>query len=102
MLFKLISKYALLLSLFYFMEIILSKLIREYGGDWFEGNSLLRFYVPFIFTFILNIIAAILLNKDAKTADIRTNLITIATLLFRPVGVVAFILFAMQRRVENN
>src|SRR5258707_15219149 len=101
-LFKLISKYALLLSLFYFIEIPISRLMREFGSDLFEDNRLLLAYIPLILTFVLNLITAVVLNGDGKVFNVRTNIAIIATLLFRPVGVVAFILFVMQSKGDSE
>jgi hypothetical protein len=101
-LFKLISKYALLLSLFYFVEILFLKLMRVYGGDIFESNPLVRAYIPIIVTFGLNIITAIVVNNEGKNLNIRRDIVTVATLLFRPVGAVALILFAIAQSKSDS
>lgn len=92
----LIRKYALLLSALYFLETVLSVVISRLGREMFTESIYVLAFVPTAFTFAANLIAALMVAKDSGTEG-RSALVIAATLLFRPVGVVAFLLLAMMQ-----
>jgi hypothetical protein len=51
--------------------------------------------VPVIFTFVLNIITSFLVFRDKVTNKVETKYVIAATILYRPVGVVAFLIYSI-------
>jgi hypothetical protein len=89
---RLISKYALLLGAFALLEYLVRQYLREKTLD-FGDYQILMATIPTGLTFLLNIVTALLLNADTKAIGIKTNYVTLATILYRPIGVCAFLLF---------
>ena len=91
---RFISKYALLLGAFALLEFLVRQYIREKTLD-FGDYQVLRAAIPTGLTFILNIITALLISADKNKIGIKTNYVTLATILYRPIGVCAFLLFVI-------
>jgi hypothetical protein len=95
--FKLISKYALLLSISYIVEFALS---RYYLGSvntdlLSRTNQFLILAAPTILTLLFNIIVAAIVHRDKETQNLKTKYVILATVLYRPIGVVAFLLYSI-------
>jgi hypothetical protein len=99
---KLISRYALLLGAFALLEYFIRQYLREGALD-FGEYQVLRATIPTALTFLLNIIMALLINADIKKLGMKTNYLTLATILYRPIGVCAFLLYIVfdKNRVEQ-
>ena len=94
--FKLISKYALLLSVSYVMEYAFNRYVRSFNTDLVtRTNQMLISITPFILILILNLITSLVVYRDKVTNNIKTKYVILATMLYRPIGVVAFILFSI-------
>jgi hypothetical protein len=93
---RLIAKYALILSISYLIELALRRYINQMDLELvtMEQRGLIS-AVPVIFTFVLNIITSFLVFKDKVTNKIRTKYVIAATILYRPVGVVAFLIYSI-------
>ena len=94
--FRLISKYALLLSISYLIELALTRYINQLDLELvaMENRSLIS-TAPVVFTFILNIITSLIVFRDKVAKRIETKYVIVATILYRPIGVVAFLLYSI-------
>lgn len=92
--FKLIAKYALILATFLAIEYIYSNYLIDKIID-IEEDSTLRATSSTGLRILLNIIMAILVNVDIKRLKIKTEYLTIVTILSKHVGVVAFLLYVI-------
>ena len=94
--FRLIAKYALILSISYLIEIALRKYINQLDLELvtMEQRGLIS-AAPVIFTFVLNIITSFLVFRDKVSKKIETKYVIAATILYRPVGVVAFLIYSI-------
>jgi hypothetical protein len=97
---KMISKYALLLSVFFAVEHIFYK--YKYLLDIIapemntrQQQALFDIYTSLGFGLLLNVITAVLINIDIKKLNLSTRYVILATVLYPPVGVCAFILYMM-------
>jgi hypothetical protein len=96
---KLISKYAVLLSISYIVELALRWYVNQMDLELVTMEE--RGFIsaaPLIFTFILNIITAVIVFRDKEINKIETKYVIVATILYRPVGVVAFLLYSIYDR----
>ncbi len=94
--FKLIGKYALLLSISYVLEFTFNKYIRGFNTEpVIKPNQILVFFAPYMLTLFLNIITAIIVYRDKITQNITTKYVILATVLYRPIGVVAYLLYSL-------
>jgi hypothetical protein len=50
---------------------------------------------------ILSILVAVIVSRDIKKLGIKTNYVILATILFRPVGVCAFLLYAIHNECNE-
>ena len=94
--FKLIGKYALLLSICYLLEIIFNDYASEQNTSLEGGWDLIFYYgTYYLFSMTLNVITAVLIFQDKTKLNLNTRYVLVATLLYRPVGVIAFLLYAV-------
>jgi hypothetical protein len=92
--FRLITKYSLLLTAFYILSFVFTRAIIEIDfGDNRAINTNIRQLAPFILNILLNLITAYIIGQDIKKFDIKTKYVILATIVFRPIGVFAFLLF---------
>lgn len=89
---RLLSKYALLLAAFALLEYFIRQYLREKALDFGDYQELIAI-IPTGLTFLLNIITALLINADTKKIGAKTNYVTLATILYRPIGVCAFLIY---------
>lgn len=101
---KLISKYALLLSISYILEFVFNRYIRSFNADFVtKTEPILVSAAPYILTLLFNLITSIIVYKDKVIYGIRTKYVILATVLYRPIGVVAFLLYSIyDNRVEKE
>ena len=94
--FRLISKYALLLAISYLLEYAFNRYVKNFNTDLVtRTNQILVSTSPYIFALLLNIVTSIIVYRDKLTLNIKTKYVIIATTLYRPIGVVAFLLFSI-------
>ncbi len=101
---KMIGKYALLLALFFAFErafdFLLDELRPTIFGDGIYTSSTMYLLIPTALWFVLNIITAFIIQQDKARLNIETKYVYIATILYRPIGVVAFLLYAIKTSNE--
>jgi FtsH-binding integral membrane protein len=104
--FRLITKYALILSVFYIISFAFSRAVIEFEfKENFRDNVIYRQNAPFIFSIILNLITAFIVGQDIKKFNVKTKYVTLATIVYRPLGVFSFLLFLFfqdKDKVDNN
>lgn len=102
--FKLISKYALLLSASYLIEVAINKYVGSFDTKQMSYNeSILIAEVPLLLTILFNIIISVIVYRDKMKLKIETPYVILATVIYRPVGVVAFLLYSIfNHRTDNK
>jgi Na+/phosphate symporter len=94
--FKLISKYALLLSISYLLEFAFNRYVINFNVDQVTStNQILVSTAPYMLILLLNIITSIIVYRDKVTQNVKTKYVILATVLYRPIGVVAFLLYSI-------
>jgi Na+/phosphate symporter len=94
--FKLISKYAVLLSISYLLEFAFNRYVINFNVDQVtRTNQILVSTAPYMLTLLLNIITSIIVYRDKVTQNVKTKYVILATVLYRPIGVVAFLLYSI-------
>lgn len=100
---KLISKYALLLSLLYIIEYVTFQYLRDIkGDDLMPDEVILVSIAPTIVVLILNIITSIVVFRDKVKHKIETRYVILATVIYRPVGVIAFLLYSIYEDISDG
>ncbi len=91
---KFIGKYALILTIFYVIEFLTAQLI-QYGIKEMGADDLYSYMPMFlmVFSFLLNVVTAIIVSSDKKKLNIVGKYAVLLTLFYRPVGVVLFLLY---------
>lgn len=92
--FKLITKYALLLSVFHVLAYAFGRAIIDF--ELIESgykNIAYRNMITLLFSVLLNIITAYFVAQDVKKFQVKTKYVTLATIVYRPLGVFSFLLF---------
>jgi hypothetical protein len=101
--FNQISKYALILSVSYLMQMAFSKYIYISNTEQFSVIERgFRSMIPVLFALVLNAITSLIVYRDIKSNNIKTKYVLLTTLLYRPVGVVAFLLFSIYKNVDDD
>jgi hypothetical protein len=101
--FKLISRYALLLSISYLLEFAFNRYVRSFNLELLTRvNQNLISIAPYIMILLLNMLTAIIVYKDKVSQNIRTKYVILATMLYRPIGVVAFLLYSFYDNKTGN
>lgn len=103
---KLIVKYALILSFFFVLEQLFRSYIREFvNSDMIGKHTSFYATVPYAFSFMLNVVTGFIVFKDKQRLNIGSRYLLLATILYKPVGVCAFLLFSIldeSKRSETN
>lgn len=101
--FGLIAKYALLLTTFFILSFILTRALIEIQlSEDIGENALYRQTAPLIFNIILNLITAYIVGQDIKRLSLKTKYVLLSTVVYRPLGVVAFLLFLLLQNKDKN
>jgi hypothetical protein len=90
---KLIGKYAWVLSISYVLELAFSEYVGSIDVE--LEMAPIQMMIPIAFSLLLNIGTALVVYRDKVKLGINTKYVMITTLLYRPVGVVAFLLYAV-------
>lgn len=101
---KLFGKYAGLLSASYVVEIATRRL--AYHSD-IDLSQLEQVYIElgiYGLIMLMNVIMALVIKKDKDTFQIPTRYVYLSTILYRPVGVCAFLLYAFynEQQAKQN
>lgn len=91
---KLFGKYALWLSVTYILEIAIGKFTDSIDLDLDRsGQAFFQFSVAGLIM-LLNVIIVFVIKKDKEKFQIPTQYVYLSTILYPPVGVCAFLLYA--------
>jgi hypothetical protein len=97
---KLVNKYALILAATYLLEFIVNKTMRMLYFEIMSEPSWLNF-IHQVFPFVLNLISAVMVSRDSKVFGIKTRYVVMSTIIYRPVGVVMFLLYLIYGKNEK-
>lgn len=92
---RLIRKYALWLSVSYGIEFLIMRFLTGYnlGLDWYD-ESTFQISLYGLIT-LLNVVMILVIKKDKDKFQVRTQYVYLATILYRPLGVCAFLLYML-------
>src|SRR5687768_1266671 len=91
---NLIGKYALILAAFSIVTTVPQYLLPNMElSDEPVRNMLIQTYIPLALGVFLNLVTAFLVKQDIRKPNVKTKYIMVTTILYRPVGVIAFLLF---------
>ena len=95
---KIIAKYALIMIIFYLLETGVNYAYRYIINlPSIEIPQILWLsWIP-IGMVILNIIAAIIVGKDIRNHQLKTNYLIVLTLVFRPLGICLFLISSINQ-----
>jgi hypothetical protein len=92
---KFIAKYALWLSASYVVELAIRTLMNRVDLDFSRSQAGLFQLAIAGAVVLLNVIIALVIKKDKDAFQIPTQYVYLSTILYRPVGVCAFLLYAL-------
>jgi hypothetical protein len=101
--YRLVDKYALLLSSFYVAELIFWFYIKDAmlsDAITRQERSLLSM-TKYVFSFFLSLITVWSLYTDKSKLQVETRYVFLATLLYRPIGVCAFLLYVLYENKKS-
>lgn len=100
---KTIGKYAIILSILYGVETLFnyfaSPLLMEEGTFL---NDILTHSSPLIFAFVINIIAAFIVNADKNKLKIEGKYAVLLTVFYHPIGVVLFLIYVVHQSLNTS
>jgi len=101
---KLITKYALVLIIFYLIQYLLSfansYLIKVL--EWVDITKFWLSYTAIAFGFIFNIITALIVRYDIKKLQLKSRYLILATLVWRPLGICLFFITIVNQARSDN
>lgn len=92
---SLIGKYTLLLAITYAVEFGVNLLIQNAGIDWYTYIAIWMRFLPTVLSIIMNVVITIIMYSDIKKMSIKAPYAIVATLLLRPIGVCAFLIYVI-------
>ena len=100
---KTIGKYALLLTIFYVIDIAVGHYISYLSDktENFETKSLLV-SVPMIIRYLLNIVTAIIISFDKTRMSVTGKYSVLLTIFYRPIGIVLFLIYLINKELERS
>ena len=100
---KVIGKYALLLSVFYIIDIALGHYIAYLTKD-MDNYELKSMWlgIPAVTRYVLNIITAVVIASDKKKLNIKEKYSVLLTIFYRPIGVVLFLIYLINKGLERS
>ncbi len=88
---KLITKYALVLVIFYLIQYLISFSNSYFtNGHELIKTKLLLSYITIAIGFIFNIITALILRFDINKLQLKSKYLILTTLVWRPLGICLF------------
>lgn len=97
----LIAKYAILLAITYAVESGLSIYVKNFKIEALSSFDFISYYRPVI-SLLLNGVMALLIYPDIAKLKISAPHAILATLLFRPVGVFAFLMYVIIANTNSS
>jgi|GEM_PF-4981883 len=100
---KIITKYALLLIIFYTIQFGVDHLIQLLPAyDEYDKFETIKKYLIFIgLTLVLNLITALIVSRDIKKYKLKIKYLILCTILFRILGVSLFLIGIMNQENEK-
>ncbi len=100
---KTIRKYALLLSIFYGLELLIGYFVGqmiENSTDYELNNYFLngQMIIPYLF----NIITAFIVNSDRDKLKIEGKYAVLLTVFYRPIGIVLFLIYVINNEIKEK
>jgi hypothetical protein len=109
---RLIRKYAVLLSIFLVLEILLGMgiplLFRviEIRSEWSSYQTTLYTFLSYTPSYVLNIVVTLIMYQDMRKTNTVTPSVVILTLFFNEIGVCFFLLLVLfkelSKRIDKN
>ena len=100
---KTIGKYALILSIFYGLEFLVSYFVGQKIKDPtdYEMNS---YFLTgkIVISYLLNIVAAFIINSDKNKLEIDGKYSVLLTIFYRPIGIVLFLIYVINKEIEKK
>ena len=100
---RLISKYALILIIFYLIQFLFSHAMDYYIKQ-IEAADMTKFWISNISTLIfilLNIITALIVRSDIKRLKLKSKYLIFLTLVWRPIGICLFFITLLNQTEEE-
>ena len=100
---KTIGKYALILVIFYGLELIVGYFVGQMieGSTDYEMNNYFltgKMIVPYL----LNTIAAFIINSDRNRLEIDGKYSVLLTIFYRPIGIVIFLIYVIDKEIKKG
>ena len=100
---KTIGKYALLLTIFYLIDIA----VGRYTDFIFDkaksrGAETLLVSLPMIVSYFLNIVTAILISFDKTKFSLTGKYSGLLTIIYRPIGIVLFLIYLINSEIKSE
>ncbi len=100
---KAIGKYALILVICYGIELLFSHSSRFLMDESSSGYiPKVLSVLPIVFTFVLNIVVAIIINMDKSKLGIEGKYSVLLTIFYRPIGVVVFLIYLINKEFSRK
>src|SRR3989339_917968 len=102
-LFKIIGKYAILLVVFYGLEVLLGLSYKYFltQTESYNVNTIVMSATT-ILTYVLNIITAIIINIDRKKFEIEGKYSVLLAIFYRPIGIVLFLIYLIYKNLKEK
>ena len=99
---KTIGKYALILTVFYLIDIATGYIIRSFTKDMksYETRSMIM-SIPMILDYLLNIITALIISFDKTKFKVNGKYSILLTIVYRPIGVVLFLIYLINSEIKK-
>ena len=91
----LIGKYTLMLAISYALEFGVNHVLQMASVELYTYIAIWLRYVPIILSITLSVVMAIILSADISKMKVRAPYVILTTILFRPIGVVAFLIYVI-------
>jgi len=100
---KLISKYSLLLIVFYAVEILFGYSVDFLVKDIGESEvSIIIIGIPYFIMYLLNIITAYVIYQDRNRFKIEEKYSVLLTVFYRPIGIVLFLIYQINNEINEK
>ena len=98
-----IGKYALLLSALYGLDVLLNYYILSniFKHSGLQDISSIKNWI-YLIPYSLNIVAALYVNSDIKSMNIKGRYSVLLTVIYRPIGIVLFLLYVINNELTNQ
>jgi len=100
---KTIGKYALLLTVFYLIDIAVGR-YTDFIVDNAKTRSseMLLVSLPMIISYFLNTVTAILISFDKTKFSLTGKYSVLLTIIYRPIGIVLFLIYLINSGIKSE